>query len=281
MGTPRRRSSCSHDYGFEFDFATNKTMAALLRRAFSVHGFFAFYTTSYSGFGIINNFDNSSSNPNGVLSEDEIRSHPACLSCYYSQDNINPMLPTPLLSKEEWRMQQRFRGGNGLPFEGFADWKTRGLADDDVDNSPLFLVQPGVSIKKKENAFLESGMVDSTNPSMQASTEWLHRGPEGRVVSGCAWMCVRRKSFAEILQVLYRPTRHVAFSDTSGNSDFHSVELSNLLEAKEGLHSGARAGLLTFQSQSSKNSCACPSAVGSSLTRNSTSEIQLVGRKWT
>ncbi|GAB4854974.1 hypothetical protein Ancab_023560 [Ancistrocladus abbreviatus] len=239
-----------------------------------------------SWFGSISN---GNSNSNRGLSEDEMRSHPAYPSYYYAHDNINPRLPPPLMSKEEWRMRQRFRG-DGSSLEGVADRRKRVLADD-VDNSSLFLIQPGLSMQKKENGFLGPSVAGSTNLSLQASTEWLD-GRGGLVGLAGTGMGARRKSFADILQEgldgpaflsgpVSRPASCNAFSDIvdkSGNSDIHSAELSNILEAKEGFHSGSRAGLFRVQSHSSMVSHTFPIAVGSSLSRSSTPEILLAGR---
>lgn len=49
---------------------------------------------------------------NGV-SEEEMRSNAAYVSYYYSNGNVNPRLPPPLLSKEDWRSAQRLQGGGG------------------------------------------------------------------------------------------------------------------------------------------------------------------------
>uniref|UniRef100_A0A0E0JU83 PUM-HD domain-containing protein n=1 Tax=Oryza punctata TaxID=4537 RepID=A0A0E0JU83_ORYPU len=48
-----------------------------------------------------------------VFLEDELRADPAYHSYYYSNGNINPRLPPPLLSKEDWRSAQRLRPGLG------------------------------------------------------------------------------------------------------------------------------------------------------------------------
>ncbi|KAJ3676674.1 hypothetical protein LUZ60_004086 [Juncus effusus] len=48
---------------------------------------------------------------NGFLSEEELRSDPAYHSYYYSHVNLNPRLPPPLLSKEDWTSVHRFGGG--------------------------------------------------------------------------------------------------------------------------------------------------------------------------
>ncbi|XP_015698639.1 pumilio homolog 1-like isoform X2 [Oryza brachyantha] len=47
----------------------------------------------------------------GLLSEDELRADPAYLSYYYSHGNLNPRLPPPVLSKEDWRSTQRLKAG--------------------------------------------------------------------------------------------------------------------------------------------------------------------------
>ncbi|QHN94974.1 uncharacterized protein DS421_18g605690 [Arachis hypogaea] len=48
-------------------------------------------------------------NGNGFASEEEMRSDPAYLSYYYSNVNLNPRLPPPLMSKEDWRFTQRLK----------------------------------------------------------------------------------------------------------------------------------------------------------------------------
>ncbi|KAK9062956.1 hypothetical protein SSX86_016826 [Deinandra increscens subsp. villosa] len=49
----------------------------------------------------------------GGISEEELRSDPAYISYYYANVNLNPRLPPPLLSKEDWRFAQRLQGGGG------------------------------------------------------------------------------------------------------------------------------------------------------------------------
>lgn len=48
---------------------------------------------------------------NGFRSDEELRSDPAYLSYYYSNVNLNPRLPHPSVSKEDWRFAQRLQGG--------------------------------------------------------------------------------------------------------------------------------------------------------------------------
>ncbi|KAL1545129.1 pumilio 2-like [Salvia divinorum] len=56
--------------------------------------------------------DFTESSGNGFMSEEELRSDPAYLSYYHSNVNLNPRLPPPLISREDWRFAQRFQGGS-------------------------------------------------------------------------------------------------------------------------------------------------------------------------
>lgn len=140
------------------------------------------------------------SNNNGVLSEDEIRSHPAYLSYYYSHDNINPRLPPPLLSREDWRVAQRFQVG-GSSFEGIGDWRKKKLVDDG-DSLSLFSTQLGLSVQKAENDLMELRNGNGSNFPKQTSSEWLDRGSDGLIGLSTSGLGARRKSFADILQVI-------------------------------------------------------------------------------
>lgn len=138
----------------------------------------------------------------GVLSEDEIRSHPAYLSYYYSHDNINPRLPPPLLSKEDWRVAQRFQGG-GSSFGVTGDWRKKKLIEDS-ESSSLFSMQPGLSVQKAENDLMElrNGLNgNGRNLSRQTSSGWLDSGSNSSIGVTSSGLGARRKSFADILQV--------------------------------------------------------------------------------
>lgn len=148
----------------------------------------------------VNNTSNSSSN-NVLLTEDEIRSHPAYLSYYYSHENLNPRLPPPLLSKEDWRFAQRFQAG-GSSFGGIGELRKKKLVDDG-DSSSLFSMQPGLPVQKVENDLMELRNPHRGNLSRKASVEWLDRGSDGFIGLQDARLGARRKSFADILQVTY------------------------------------------------------------------------------
>lgn len=137
----------------------------------------------------------SSSNQNGMLTEEEICSHPAYLSYYYSHENVNPRLPPPVLSKEDWRVAQRFQGG----FGGIEDWRKKKLVDNG-DSSSLFSMQPSLSAQQAESDLMELRNASGRSISRQMSAEWLDRGSDGLIGMSNSGIGSRRKSFADILQ---------------------------------------------------------------------------------
>lgn len=155
------------------------------------------FTSSY-----FSEFNAKSSSNDRVLSEDEIRAHPDYLSYYYSNDYINPRLPPPLVSKEDWRVAQRFQSsGSSLGRHGDRNWKK--LVDGNISSS-LFSMQPGSSVQRAEKNngnVLEFGDANGNNLSRKALSEWHDRGRDGLVGSCGNGLGARRKSFADIVQV--------------------------------------------------------------------------------
>ncbi|XP_047939103.1 pumilio homolog 4-like isoform X1 [Salvia hispanica] len=168
----------------------------------------------------------STSNSVGVLTEEEIRSHPAYLEYYYSHQNFNPRLPPPLLSKEDWRVAQRVRaaGRNGL-------------------ENGLYSMPVALSVKKAEDEMIELRKAALRNMSRKNSTDSLEKGMMGASSSG---MGVRRKSFADILQEgcgqptkshLSRPASQSSVADIADMLPNSSgADLHNKAESFEALH---------------------------------------------
>lgn len=127
-----------------------------------------------------------------LLSDDELRWHPAYLSYYYSNEHSNPRLPPPLLSREDWRVAQRFHNGETV-FDPVGEWRKKGENSNNNSNnnnsSSLFTVQPGV-----EQA--ESDLMELRNAVAQGRSQ---KTPVQRLDPGLG---PRRKSFADILQVM-------------------------------------------------------------------------------
>ena len=110
----------------------------------------------------------------GFLSEEELRADPAYVNYYYSNGNLNPRLPPPLLSREDWRFAQRLQGGN----------ENNGSNG----NRSLFAVQPGFRGQKEENG---GG----------SGVKW--GGGDGLIgLPGLGGLGTRQKRISEIFQVM-------------------------------------------------------------------------------
>ncbi|KAK1373718.1 Pumilio-like 2 [Heracleum sosnowskyi] len=126
-----------------------------------------------------------SKNGSGFSSEEELRSDPAYLSYYYSNVNLNPRLPPPLISKEDWRFSQRLQGGGTSNVGGIGDRRkvnrndSGGAAGGGVS---LFSKPPGFNNKKQEG---------------QSESEW---GGEGLIGLPGLELGSKQKTFAEIFQ---------------------------------------------------------------------------------
>ncbi|XP_004496246.1 pumilio homolog 4 isoform X3 [Cicer arietinum] len=242
---------------------------------------------SLSAYGSLRNSDfrgNNSvrSNNNGFLTEDEIRSHPAYLSYYYSHESINPRLPPPLLSKEDWRVAQRFQVGGSSSIEGFGDWRKN--ATPNGDSSSLFSMQPGFSVQQAENDLMELRKASGRNLSRQSSTQLLDRHMDGLARMSGTGLGGRRTCFSDILQQdgldqpalssnMSRPASHNAFGDIRDSTGIVGRE------SLEGLRSSASTpGLIGLQNHGVNVSHSFSSAVGSSLSRSTTPESHVIGR---
>lgn len=126
-------------------------------------------------------------NGSGFSSEEELRSDPAYLSYYYSNVNLNPRLPPPLLSKEDWRYSQRLQGGGTSNVGGIGDRRKVNRIDSGAAAAggvSLFSKPPGFN-KKQES---------------QSELEW---GGEGLIGLPSLELGSKQKTFAEIFQVTF------------------------------------------------------------------------------
>ncbi|KAJ0966602.1 hypothetical protein J5N97_023519 [Dioscorea zingiberensis] len=140
-----------------------------------------------------NNHGSDNDHAGELLSEEEMRSHPAYLSYYYSNENLNPRLPPPMVSKEDWRVAQRFHG-----FGGIGDRRTNKESwKGDGSSSSLFSLQPVLSAAGEERELLDHAPPDLLR---QQSAEWLKHGGDGLIGLPDVGLGGRRKSFADAIQ---------------------------------------------------------------------------------
>jgi len=155
-------------------------------------------------------------NGNGFLTEEELRSDPTYLSYYYSNVNLNPRLPPPVMSKEDWRFAQRLQAVGSSKVGGIGDRrKVNNNSNNKVDNGEesrsLFSMQPGFNSK------IEESEVESRK------AEWLDKEGDGLIGLSLG----RQKSFADIFQVICNGTFHFFVS-----SVFMMVSKFHLLNFK-------------------------------------------------
>ncbi|KAJ4785341.1 Pumilio [Rhynchospora pubera] len=181
--------------------------------------------------------------------EELMRSHPAYLSYYYSNENINPRLPPPMVSREDWRAAQRFHSGSAVgPVSGVSTGAGTGGAGANRfggigdrrssvgsrENSSLFAAQPGIGANRIVG-LQDVGLVGS-----------------------------RRKSFADALQenlTLPSLSVHHPLTGSEQLNDLQAGSTSPTLARVRSL--GASAG---------------HSLSGSALSRSSTPDPQLIRR---
>ncbi|KAK3155664.1 hypothetical protein QOZ80_2BG0206060 [Eleusine coracana subsp. coracana] len=239
----------------------------------------------------VNNLGSGSSSSTGVdmLTEEEIRSHPAYLSYYYSNEHLNPRLPPPMVSKEDWRAAQRFQAMSG----GTGDRRRR--PSEVGSGNSLFSVQPRARDSGGDKVLLNERMSrgESNGLTRQQSSEWLGRGTDGLIgLSDVSGIGTRRKSFADALQEnISHPAGtagHLSRSNSRNaievpspirSSDSFRGQLQNRSESMNGLRSGSTSpSLVRVQSLGSSMSHNFASAVGSSISRSTTPDPQLIRR---
>ncbi|CAJ1970918.1 unnamed protein product [Sphenostylis stenocarpa] len=127
----------------------------------------------------------------GFGSEEELRADPNYANYYYANVNLNPRLPPPLASKEDWRFVQRLRGGSKLG--GVGD---RRMVSDDGrigggDNNTLFPVHPGGFGVKEEGGLKHR----------KGGPEW--GGEDGLIGLPALGLGSRQRSIAELFQFAF------------------------------------------------------------------------------
>ncbi|XP_047152370.1 pumilio homolog 1-like isoform X1 [Vigna umbellata] len=212
----------------------------------------------------------------GFGSEEELRADPNYANYYYSNVNLNPRLPPPLASKEDWRFVQRLRGGSKVG--GVGD--RRMTSDDGVieggDNNPLFSVHPaGFGVKE------EGGL-----KHRKGGPEWS--GEDGLIGLPALGLGSRQKSIAELFQ------QDEINSASSGSKHPHNLPSSNLFDdiaEKSETHAayvhqelnalrsgGNKLGISAAQNFVGSGPQTYASALGASLSRSSTPDSQLLPR---
>ncbi|KAL2488914.1 Pumilio-like protein 2 [Forsythia ovata] len=215
---------------------------------------------------------------NDFMSEEELRSDPAYLSYYYSNVNLNPRLPPPLLSKEDWRFAQRLQGGSST----IGDRRKVNRIDTDAAGGSLFSMPPGFNSKNQES--------ENETDRVQGSAEW---GVDGLIGLPGLGLGSKQKSLAEIFQddlsrvtpVSRHPSRPVsrnAFDENVDNMGSAEAELAHMhrkLAASDPVRSASNIQTSSAaQHVGPSASYSYAAALGASLSRSSTPDPQRIAR---
>ncbi|XP_012474996.1 pumilio homolog 2 [Gossypium raimondii] len=210
-------------------------------------------------------------NGNGFASEEELRSDPSYHSYYYSNVNLNPRLPPPLLSKEDWKYAQRLKGGNSV-IGGVGDRRKINRVDNGSSRS-MFSTPPGFDSRKQE--------IEVEAEKGRSSAEWGGNGLIG--ISGIG-LGSKQKSLAEIFQddlghtapvarIPSRPASCNAFDENLENGGSAELTSSDTLRSSVNLQ-----GSSAVHNIGPPTSYTYADAVGASLSRSTTPDPQLVAR---
>ncbi|VFQ98219.1 unnamed protein product [Cuscuta campestris] len=225
------------------------------------------------GFSPVQEFARSE-NGNGFLSDDELRSHPAYSSYYYANVNLNPRLPPPLMSKEDWRFAKRLQGGNSVVGDRT---NVNNNGSSTTGRSPLSM-PPGFNATKEE----------IKNESV-ASVEW---GSDGLIGLQGLGLGANQKSIAEIFQDdldcapslgghISRPTSRNAYVGSEDSLPLAEPEFSHLhhdLLSSDPLRSPANANSPSVAHHAGlpPSSYSYAAVLGSSLSRSTTPDTKRV-----
>ncbi|KAL2557512.1 Pumilio-like protein 1 [Forsythia ovata] len=217
---------------------------------------------------------------NGFMTDEELRSDPAYSSYYYSNVNLNPRLPPPLLSKEDWRSSQRLQGGGSA----IGDRRKVNRSDSSGcgDGRLQFTMPPGFNSKKPET--------ENEMDKAKGTVEW---GGDGLIGLPGLGLGGKQKSLAEIFQddlnratpVSGHPSRPSSRNTFDENADILASAESELAHIRRDLAaSDPLRSTSNIQSSSSVQHVGPPTsysyaaALGASLSRSSTPDPQHIAR---
>ncbi|GMH30583.1 hypothetical protein Nepgr_032426 [Nepenthes gracilis] len=212
------------------------------------------------------------------MSEEELRSDPAYANYYYSNMNLNPRLPPPMLSKEDWRFAQRLSNGGavGSVLGGIGDRRRISRGDDGGDIKS-FIKQSGFDGKKEENG----------DDLRKAQHEWSGDGLIGLPGLGLGG---RQKSIAEIIQddlnhatsisrSLSHPASRNVFDENIATSECQVAQLQHEISSIDALSTSVNVhGMSSSQNTSASASLSYASALGASSLRSTMPDPQLLAR---
>jgi pumilio RNA-binding family len=137
--------------------------------------------------------------------EEAQRADPKYLVYYYNNINLNPRLPPPLISWNNYRLAQRLQSGMGAG--GLDKKKLRSM--DDSSSRSLFSSQPVLPTHREEPEAPEEDSSPMGALARTVSSDWAERGDSFMGLS--SGLGPRPKSLVDLIQVLELLVQLVCF----------------------------------------------------------------------
>ncbi|XP_024370243.1 pumilio homolog 1 [Physcomitrium patens] len=164
---------------------------------------------------------NLQSGEEDVLDAEEAqRADPKYLIYYYSNINLNPRLPPPLISWNNYRLAQRLQSGMGAG--GFGDKKKLRSMDDSSSRS-LYSSQPVLPTHKEEPDVPEEDNSPMGALARTVSSDWAEREKGDGLMGLSSGMGPRPKSLVDLIQEDFprtpSPVYHLSRSSSRAAND--------------------------------------------------------------
>nr|AAX58753.1 PUF-domain RNA-binding protein [Physcomitrium patens] len=174
--------------------------------------------------------------------EDAQRADPRYLVYYYSNINLNPRLPPPLISWNNYRLAQRLQSGMGSG--GFGDKKKLRSMDDSSSRS-LFSTQPVLPTHREEPEVQEEEISPMGGLARTVSSDWAERDRGDGFMGLSSEFHPRNKSLVDMIQEDFprtpSPVFHLSRSSSRAANDENEatnavldLQLAHLRESASG-----------------------------------------------
>lgn len=170
----------------------------------------------------------SSSGTDTIDSEQQLRSDPAYLAYYYSHINLNPRLPPPIISRDNYLLAQRLATSN------FSD-KKRLLSFDDSNKRSLFSAQPVLPTHNEETESSEDEKSPMGNLLRQVSDNWSEKGGGVLPANSFYGLGGRPKSLVDLIQQDFPRTPSPVYSQLRSSSRVANEEGTDGVSGRESL----------------------------------------------
>ncbi|KAG1326852.1 pumilio [Cocos nucifera] len=139
--------------------------------------------------------------------EEKLRAHPAYLAYYCSNVNLNPRLPPPLISRENWHLVHHIGGfGNGWRMPSF----------DDSGSASLFISRPTLSTHKEEPE-------DDRSPRLETNG-WQEKNADTIPGQSTSLLQGRHKSLVDLIQEDFPRTPSPVYNNQTRSLNHSMVE---------------------------------------------------------